>query len=67
MDESEINNQFNLVANKLHVYINDTRVVAVQKRQYYTLTQTSVPNHTSHITDMKYGIDQINTTYRIID
>ena len=29
-----INNQFNLVANKLHVYINDTRVVAVQKRQY---------------------------------
>jgi len=38
------------------VKINDTRVVAVRKRQYYTLTRALVPNHTSHIKDMKYGI-----------
>ena len=42
-----INNQYNLVDDKLHMYINDPRVVAVHKRQYYTLTRTSVPNHTS--------------------
>ena len=42
-----INNQYNLVGDTLHVYINDTRVVACHKRQYYTLTRTSVPNHTS--------------------
>jgi len=28
-----INNQYKLVGNKLHVYINDTRVFGVHKRQ----------------------------------
>jgi len=35
------------------------------KRDNTTLTMTSVPNHTSHRKDMKYGIDYINTKYRI--
>jgi len=33
------------------VQINDTRVAAVHKGQYYTLTRTSVPNHASHRKD----------------
>jgi len=33
----------------------------------FTLTRTSVPTHTSHRKDMKYGIDWINTTYRLTD
>ena len=52
-----INNQYNLVGNKLHVQITDARVVAVRKRQQYTLTMTSVPNHASHKKDMTYNPD----------
>ena len=53
-----INNQYKLVGNTLHLQINGTRVVAVHKRQYYTLTRTTVLNHTSHRKDMKYEIIQ---------
>ena len=33
----------------------------------YTLTRTSIPNHASHIKDMKYGIDQINKNTEILN
>ena len=32
------------------------RVVACHNRLYYTLTRTSLPNHASHIKDMKYAL-----------
>ena len=50
-----INNQNKLVGKKLHLQINDTRVLEFI-RDNNTLTMTSVPEHTSHRKDMKYAL-----------
>ena len=56
-----INNQYKLVGNKLHVQINDTRVVAWHKIRYYnTKACKSYKRH-------EVCIDQIYKQYRIID
>jgi len=44
---TSINNQYKLVGNELHLYINDTRVVAVHKRQTYTYMDISTKSYKS--------------------